>query len=110
VSTKVSTKVSARVSARVSKTALATRPSLSPSEIFEKMRDVLAKEFEITGDLVRPDAHLVDDLDLDSLDAISLLQEIGDVVGVGLDEDDVRDCKTLADLVGRISIRLAGES
>jgi len=74
------------------------------------MRDVLATEFEISRDLVRPDAHLVDDLDLDSLDAISLLQEIGDVVGVGLDEDDVRDCKTLADLVGRISIRLAGES
>ena len=83
---------------------------LSPAEVFEKIREVLADEFEISGDPVRPDAHLVDDLDLDSLDIISLLQEIGDEVGVGLDEDDVRECKTLADLAGRISIRLAGAS
>jgi acyl carrier protein len=83
---------------------------LSSEQIFEKMREVLAVEFEILGDSVRPDAHLVDDLDLDSLDVISLLQELGDVIGVGLDEDDVRECKTLADLAGRISIRLAGES
>ena len=82
----------------------------SSEQIFEKMREVLAVEFEILGDSVRPDAQLVDDLDLDSLDVISLLQELGDVIGVGLDEDDVRDCKTLADLADRISIRLAGES
>ncbi|MGE4607495.1 MAG: phosphopantetheine-binding protein [Myxococcota bacterium] len=74
------------------------------------MREVPAGEFEISGNSVRPDAHLVDDLDLDSLDIISLLQEIDSAVGIGLDEDDVRECKTLADLASRISIRLAGES
>ncbi len=94
----------------VPETVSATHRSLSPAEIFEKMREVLAAEFEISGDPVRPDAHLFDDLDLDSLDVISLLQEVGDAVGVGLDEDDVRECKTLADLASRISIRLAGES
>ena len=83
---------------------------LAPAEVFEMMREVLAGEFEISGNSVRPDAHLVDDLDLDSLDIISLLQEIDSAVGIGLDEDDVRECKTLADLASRISIRLAGES
>ena len=92
------------------KTVRVTNQHLSPAEIFEKMRDVLAAEFEISGDSIQLGAHLVDDLDLDSLDTISLMQEIGDAVGVGLDEEDVQECHTLSDLVDRISIRLAGDS
>jgi len=71
------------------------------------MVEVLASEFEITGESVRLDAQLVDDLDLDSLDIVSLTQEVGDAVGFDLDDDDFRDCKTLADLAEQISVRLA---
>ncbi len=71
------------------------------------MREVLANEFEIAGESVRSDSQLVDDLDLDSLDVISLMQEVGDAVGVVLDEDDVRGCKTLGDVAARISVRLS---
>ncbi len=80
---------------------------MSETEIFELVRDVLAKEFEISGDRVDPTAHMIDVLDLDSLDVISLAQEIGDAIGVVLEEEDVRDCQTLADLVSRVAERLS---
>lgn len=80
---------------------------LSPAEVFERIREVLADEFEILGDVVRPEAQLVDDLDLDSLDLVSLVQQIGDEIGVGLDAEDIRECKTLADLAGQVSLQLS---
>ena len=79
----------------------------NPAQVFGVMRDVLASEFEMSGDQVKPEAHLVDDLDLDSLDVISLAQEIGDAIGVGIEEDDVRDCRTLGDLADRVAARIS---
>ena len=80
---------------------------MAATEIFEVMREVLASEFELSGEQVTPRAHLVEDLDLDSLDVISLAQVIGDAIGVGIEEDDVRDCKTLGDLAERVAARVS---
>ena len=59
---------------------------------------------------INPSAHLVDDLDLDSLDVISLVQVIGDAVGVGMEEDDVRGCTTLGDLAERVAARVSASA
>lgn len=80
---------------------------MSDAQIFERIRQVLAKEFEITGDRVEPAAHMVDALDLDSLDIISLAQELGDEIGVQLEDDDVRGCETLGELATRVAKRVA---
>jgi acyl carrier protein len=83
---------------------------MSETRIFEMIRDVLAKEFEISGDRVRRDAHMLDALDLDSLDVMVLAMALGDSFGIDLDEDDVQDCESVGDLAARVASRVASDS
>jgi acyl carrier protein len=52
-------------------------------------------------------AHLVADLDLDSLDRIALGAEIEARSGIALEDNDVRDCETLGELIDRFAARIA---
>lgn len=42
-------------------------------EIYDRVARILIDSFELEASQVRPDAHLIDDLDLDSIDAIDLV-------------------------------------
>ena len=45
----------------------------SRDEILAQVQAVLRAEFQLSAEEVAPEAHLVDDLDLDSVDAVALL-------------------------------------
>jgi acyl carrier protein len=79
---------------------------LSRQEIFEAVADALAREFELARDQIRPDAHLVDDLDLDSIDAIDLAVRLEEQLGVAFTEQDLKAVQTLRDVVDLIHERL----
>ena len=65
---------------------------------FEKIRDVLAKQFEIDPETITPDTNLIDDIGADSLDIVELIMALEDEFGVKIsDEDAVK-----LDTVGRI--------
>ena len=46
---------------------------MTNEEIFAKLKEILVSVFELDESQVTPDALLGDDLDLDSIDAISLV-------------------------------------
>ncbi len=75
--------------------------------IYRMFVEVLAEHFEIEGEQVRDEALLVADFDLDSLDFAALGAEIEEITGVALDENDIRDCKTLGDLTDRFAARIS---
>lgn len=81
--------------------------SMSTTEVFAKLCSVFAEQFELEGESVRLEARLVADLELDSLDFAALGTEIEGKMGVVLDENDVRDCETLSDLVDRVAARIS---
>jgi len=69
------------------------------SDLTAKINQAIAEEFELElGDL-KPDAHLVNDLELDSLDFVDLTVILQNTCGVTLrDEEELRKIRTVQDL------------
>jgi acyl carrier protein len=68
-------------------------------EIFATIKKLLTEKFEVKSDLISPEKLLVDELDLDSLDAVDLLIYLGSYINGKLDPALFKDAKTVLDLV-----------
>ncbi len=73
---------------------------------FEKVRRVLRSEFEFSEEEVQLGAHLVDDLDLDSVDAVALMVRLEEETGLALSEEDLGSLATVQSLVDVVASRL----
>lgn len=71
----------------------------SREEIYGWVSDILQREFQFGADELSIDAHLIDDLDLDSIDAIDLSVRLEEKTGVSFKEDDLKAIRTIADVV-----------
>ena len=75
-------------------------------EIFEEVRSILCREFEFSPDEVLPTSHLIDDLDLDSIDAIDLAVKLEERVGLDLEEEQLRSLRLVQDVVDLVYTHL----
>lgn len=72
---------------------------MSDEKIIEQINKALAEEFEFEMDDMQPDAHLIDDLELDSLDFVDLVVVLQNEFGLKLRDDNaVRDVRKLGDV------------
>ncbi len=71
-------------------------------EIMEQVRRVLHELFEIEPDRVTLEANLYTDLEIDSIDAVDLLDQIRRFTGRKVSGEDFRSVRTVADLVAVI--------
>jgi acyl carrier protein len=72
---------------------------MTDTEVIDIINDSMIKEFEFNPSSMTPDAHLVEDLGMDSLDFVDLVVVIQNAFGVKLrDEPKVRNIQTLGDL------------
>lgn len=68
-------------------------------EIVNIINNSMIKEFEFDPDTMTPDAHLVNDLGMDSLDFVDLVVVLQNAFELKLrDEPKVRQIETLGDL------------
>jgi len=70
------------------------------------VRRVLRTEFELEAENLGEDAHLVDDLELDSVDAVALAVRLEEETGIALEEEALKAMRTVRDVVGVVSERL----
>ena len=70
------------------------------------VRRVLRTEFELEGEDLGEDAHLIDDLELDSIDAVALAVRLEEETGIALEEEALKAMRTVRDVVGVVSERL----
>ncbi len=82
---------------------------MTKEEIFKKIVEVLVDSFEIDPQTVYPTAHLMDDLDLDSIDAIDLAVAIERETGLDVSEEELRSLRVVQDVVDLIHRRLGDE-
>ncbi len=69
------------------------------TEIFEKTRELMVEMFEIDAEKITPSAHLYDELDIDSIDAVDLVLELRDQTGAKIEQEDFREVRTIEDVV-----------
>ncbi|MBQ7283522.1 MAG: acyl carrier protein [Oscillospiraceae bacterium] len=70
--------------------------------VFEKLREIICDQLEVSEELVTMDSNLVDDFDADSLDLVDLVMSIEDEFNIEVPEDAVEKMKTVGDVVNFI--------
>ena len=67
--------------------------------IFEKIKAILADQFDVDADTVTMETSIADDLGADSLDVVDLVMSLEDEYGVEIPDDKVENIKTVGNLV-----------
>ncbi len=75
---------------------------MTKDAIFEQMKIILAETFELDPDAITRDALLLDDLDLDSIDAVDLIVRLQKLTGKKIDPDSFKEVRTIQDVVDAI--------
>ena len=79
---------------------------LSKEEILERVTEVLVETFDLDSSAVHPTAHLVDELDLDSIDAIDLVVGLEQQTGLNVEEEELREIQLVQDIVDLVHRKL----
>ena len=67
--------------------------------MFEKVRDVIVDTLDCEVETVTMEASLADDLGLDSIDAVELNIALEDALGVTIEDEALKEMKTVGDIV-----------
>lgn len=79
-----------------------TRQMHDRDAIFNELRATLVELFELDPERITPDAGLYDELEIDSIDAIDLMDRLRRQTGRKIDSDRFRAVRTVSDLVDTI--------
>jgi len=72
---------------------------VTDKEIIEKINTALAEEFELDEASMVPEAHLFDELELDSLDLVDMVIVLEQAFGFKIrEEEEIRSIRTLGDI------------
>ena len=84
---------------------------MSPSQeaILREVQLIMKELFQMDESRIVPTARLVEDLDLDSLDALDLAVKVEDLTGHELDEEKLRSLKTIEHVVVAVDQLLGPE-
>lgn len=74
---------------------------------FSKVKKIIAETLNLKdAEKVTMEAHLVNDLGADSLDAVDIIMGIEDEFGITVDDEKIQAIKTVADLVNAIEAEI----
>ncbi|MFV8782825.1 acyl carrier protein [Microbulbifer sp. SA54] len=70
--------------------------------IFSKLKEILVEMFEAEEADISEDAHLSDDLDIDSIDAVDLIVRLKELTGRKIAPEEFKNVRTVGDVVTAI--------
>lgn len=73
--------------------------SISRNDIVQRLTQLLAEEYEVPSERIRPEARLYEDLDIDSIDAVDLIVQLTPLVGRRLQPEIFKSVRTFGDVV-----------
>lgn len=74
-------------------------PMYSKEQIYNFLHENLVSLFEIDAELIKPEALLFDDLDIDSIDAVDLTVKLKEFTGRRIQPSDFKQVRTVQDVV-----------
>ena len=74
----------------------------SREEIYNQLHTYLVDLFEVPAEDITPDAHLMEDLDLDSIDAVDLIVKFQELTGKKIPATEFKSVRTVDDVVEKI--------
>ena len=73
--------------------------TMTEVEIIERINTSLAEEFEINREVLKPEALILDDLELDSLDIVDMVVVLENAFQFKIREEEaLREIRTLGDI------------
>lgn len=73
--------------------------SVSKENLFKQVADLMHELFEIPLDEITPESNLVEDLDLDSIDAVEMIVQFQKMTGKRIQPEQFQSVKTVQDVV-----------
>lgn len=70
--------------------------------VLEKIKVILAAQFDVDEDSLTNDTDLQDDLGADSLDVVDLLMSIEDEFDIEIPDEEIENIRTVGELVNYI--------
>lgn len=83
---------------------------MNREEIYAQIRATLLESFEIPEERATLEARLMDDLGLDSIDAIDMAVQLQKITNVRLEEHELRALRTVGDTVDLVAQLVARQS
>jgi acyl carrier protein len=80
---------------------------VSRSDILETLSSYLQDMFEVPADKITLAARLLDDLDLDSIDAVDLVVKLQEYTGRKIAPAEFKSVRTVGDVVEKVHAQLA---
>ena len=74
--------------------------------VLEKIKVILAEQFDVEEDSIKPETDLQDDLGADSLDVVDLLMSIEDEFEIEIPDEEIENIRTVGDLVSYIEANI----
>ncbi len=72
---------------------------MTKEEIHTKCVEVLTETFGIKAELIKPEARLYEELDIDSIDAVDLIVQLKPMVGKRMTPEAFKKVRTVQDVV-----------
>ena len=75
--------------------------------MFETLKTMLVEEMQITAEDIKPEAELINDLGINSLELADLILLCEEKFKIEISEDDIQNFVTVADVVAYIEKKTA---
>lgn len=71
-------------------------------DIINELRNILVDDFEINEELIKPEANLFEDLELDSIDAVDLAVKLQCFTDKKITPENFKKIRTIDDVVNAV--------
>ena len=76
----------------------------------ERVKEIIAKELEVEGKQLTPEAKFIEDLGADSLDIVELVMALEEEFGIDIPDEDADKLKTVGDALTYLKTQTAAKS
>ena len=80
---------------------------MTDDDVLAQLREILHTNFEIEPARVTPAAHLFNDLDLDSIDAVDLAIKLQEMTGKRIKPEEFKSVRTVGDVINAVHSLIA---